>query len=401
MKEVPYFLPLEEAIQLSLQYTLSYAVEDVALDEAHQRILAKGLHSKVNDPPFDNSAMDGFAVRFQDTQETPSTLDIIATSQAAAGDEQLTVSTGQAVRIMTGAPVPDGADAIIPIEACTIDGNSVTLNQPSKPHFIRKRGENIAEGQVGLEKGCYLTPQSISMCATMGYSSVPVIQKLKIGIISTGDELKPPGEHLSYGEIYESNSFGLSGLVKTLGHIPIRYPAVHDSMDALRAQFDVAAQECDLFLTSGGVSMGEWDFVRKLMETEGDLTFWRVKIRPGSPPLFGHWKGTPMFGLPGNPVSSHVVFRMLVVPYLRGSLNTTFPHDRIVHARLITNVRSTKDCLTLRRVTLQSTEHGFLADQPKHQGSGNIDSLSSADGLTLLQPGQSGEAGELIQVLLL
>ena len=401
MKEVPYFLPLEEAIQLSLQHTLSYAVEDVALDEAHQRILAKGLHSKVNDPPFDNSAMDGFAVRFQDTQETPSTLDIIATSQAAAGDEQLTVSTGQAVRIMTGAPVPDGADAIIPIEACTIDGNSVTLNQPSKPHFIRKRGENIAEGQVGLEKGCYLTPQSISMCATMGYSSVPVIQKLKIGIISTGDELKPPGEHLSYGEIYESNSFGLSGLVKMLGHIPIRYPAVHDSMDALRAQFDVAAQECDLFLTSGGVSMGEWDFVRKLMETEGDLTFWRVKIRPGSPPLFGHWKGTPMFGLPGNPVSSHVVFRMLVVPYLRGSLNTAFPHDRIVHARLITNVRSTKDCLTLRRVTLQSTEDGFIADQPKHQGSGNIDSLSSADGLTLLQPGQSGEAGELIQVLLL
>ena len=401
MKEVPYFLPLEEAIQLSLQHTLSYAVEDVALDEAHQRILAKGLHSKVNDPPFDNSAMDGFAVRFQDTQEAPSTLDIIATSQAAAGDEQLTVSTGQAVRIMTGAPVPDGADAIIPIEACTIDGNSVTLNQPSKPHFIRKRGENIAEGQVGLEKGCYLTPQSISMCATMGYSSVPVIQKLKIGIISTGDELKPPGEHLSYGEIYESNSFGLSGLVKMLGHIPIRYPAVHDSMNALRAQFDVAAQECDLFLTSGGVSMGEWDFVRKLMETEGDLTFWRVKIRPGSPPLFGHWKGTPMFGLPGNPVSSHVVFRMLVVPYLRGSLDTTFPHDRIVHARLITNVRSTKDCLTLRRVTLQSTEDGFLADQPKHQGSGNIDSLSSADGLTLLQPGQSGEAGELIQVLLL
>ncbi|MEC8609974.1 MAG: gephyrin-like molybdotransferase Glp [Candidatus Thermoplasmatota archaeon] len=401
MKEVPYFLPLEEAIQLSLQHTLSYAVEDVALDEAHQRILAKGLHSKVNDPPFDNSAMDGFAVRFQDTQEAPSTLDIIATSQAAAGDEQLTVSTGQAVRIMTGAPVPDGADAIIPIEACTIDGNSVTLNQRSKPHFIRKRGENIAEGQVGLEKGCYLTPQSISMCATMGYSSVPVIQKLKIGIISTGDELKPPGEHLSYGEIYESNSFGLSGLVKMLGHIPIRYPAVHDSMDALRAQFDVAAQECDLFLTSGGVSMGEWDFVRKLMETEGDLTFWRVKIRPGSPPLFGHWKGTPMFGLPGNPVSSHVVFRMLVVPYLRGSLNTAFPHDRIVHARLITNVRSTKDCLTLRRVTLQSTEDGFLADQPKHQGSGNIDSLSSADGLTLLQPGQSGEAGELIQVLLL
>ncbi len=401
MKKIPYYLPLQEAIDLCLQHKLSSFLEYVPLDEAHQRILAENLHSIVNDPPFDNSAMDGFAVRFEDTQQAPSTLQIIATSQAAAGNQDLTLLSGQAVRIMTGAPVPEGADAIIPIEACDIEGDQVTLNQPSKPHFIRKCGENIAEGQIGLEKGCYLTPQSISMCATMGHSKIPVVQRLKIGIISTGDELKSPGQELSYGEIYESNSYGLSGLVKMLGHIPIRYPAVHDSLEALREQFDIASEECDLFLTSGGVSMGEWDFVRKLMETEGKLVFWRVKIRPGSPPLFGHWKGTPMFGLPGNPVSSHVVFRMLVVPYLRGSLQTSYPHDRIVHARLNTNVRSTKDCLTLRRVTLTSTDEGFIADQPKHQGSGNIDSLSSADGLTLLQPGQSGESGELIQVLLL
>jgi len=401
MSEVPYFLPLEEAINLSLKHKLSCLVEHVSLDNAHQRILAEDLHSMVNDPPFDNSAMDGFAVRHEDTQHPPSTLKVVATSQAAAGKSDLSLVSGQAVRIMTGAPVPNGADAIIPIEACIISGDQVTLNQPSKPHFIRKCGENIAEGQLGLEKGTPLTPQAISMCATMGHPTVPVVQRLKIGIISTGDELKSPGEQLSYGEIYESNSYGLSGLVKMLGHIPIRYPAVHDSMEALREQFTIAAQECDLFLTSGGVSMGEWDFVRKLMETEGNLVFWRVKIRPGSPPLFGHWNGTPMFGLPGNPVSSHVVFRMLVVPYLRGSLGTNYPHDRIVHARLNTNVRSTKDCLTLRRVTLKSTDEGFIANQPKHQGSGNIDSLSSADGLTLLQPGQSGEAGQLIQVLLL
>ena len=147
--------------------------------------------------------------------------------------------------------------------------------------------------------------------------------------------------------------------------------------------------------------MGEWDFVRKLMEDEGEVAFWRVRIRPGSPPLFGHWNETPMFGLPGNPVSSHVVFRMLVIPYIRASLNTTFPINRIVHAKLSTDVRSTNDCLTLRRVTLQSTKEGFLAEQPKHQGSGNIDSLSSADALTLLQPGQSGKTGEWIEVLLL
>jgi molybdopterin molybdotransferase len=401
MSETPYFISLEEAINIAQSAPIKADTEFVSLDEAHGRILGSDLPSKVNDPPFDNSAMDGFAVRFEDTKEAPTTLTIVATTQAAASNESITISSGEAVRIMTGAPLPQGADAIIPIEACVVEGDSVTLNQPSKPHFIRRCGENIKEGVVGLKQGSYLSPQSISMCATMGYDQLPVMKKLKIGIISTGDELKSPGEPLSFGEIYESNSYGLSGLVQALGHTPIRYPSVIDSLNDLREQFNKAASECDLFLTSGGVSMGEWDFVRKLMEDEGDVSFWRVRIRPGSPPLFGHWNDTPMFGLPGNPVSSHVVFRMLVTPYLRSSLQTQFPIDRIVHAKLLTDVRSTNDCLTLRRVTLRSTKEGFFAEQSKHQGSGNIDSLSSADGLTLLQPGQSGKTGEWIEVLLL
>ena len=401
MSETPYFISLEEAINIAQSTPIKVETEFVSLDEAHGRILGSDLPSKVNDPPFDNSAMDGFAVRHEDSKEAPTTLAVVATTQAAASDESISISSGEAVRIMTGAPLPQGADAIIPIEACVVEGDSVTLNQPSKPHFIRRCGENIKEGVVGLKQGSHLSPQSISMCATMGYNQVPVMKKLKIGIISTGDELKSPGEPLSFGEIYESNSYGLSGLVQALGHTPIRYSSVIDSLDDLRAQFNTAASECDLFLTSGGVSMGEWDFVRKLMEEEGDVSFWRVRIRPGSPPLFGHWNGTPMFGLPGNPVSSHVVFRMLVTPYLRSSLQTQFPIDRIVHAKLLTDVRSTNDCLTLRRVTLRSTKEGFLAEQSKHQGSGNIDSLSSADGLTLLQPGQSGKTGEWIEVLLL
>lgn len=401
MSETPYFISLEEAINIAQSTPIKVETEFVSLDEAHGRILGSDLPSKVNDPPFDNSAMDGFAVRHEDSKEAPTTLAVVATTQAAASDESISISSGEAVRIMTGAPLPQGADAIIPIEACVVEGDSVTLNQPSKPHFIRRCGENIKEGVVGLKQGSHLSPQSISMCATMGYNQVPVMKKLKIGIISTGDELKSPGEPLSFGEIYESNSYGLSGLVQALGHTPIRYSSVIDSLDDLRAQFNTAASECDLFLTSGGVSMGEWDFVRKIMEEEGDVSFWRVRIRPGSPPLFGHWNGTPMFGLPGNPVSSHVVFRMLVTPYLRSSLQTQFPIDRIVHAKLLTDVRSTNDCLTLRRVTLRSTKEGFLAEQSKHQGSGNIDSLSSADGLTLLQPGQSGKTGEWIEVLLL
>ena len=401
MSKTPYYISLDEAITITQKSPVDIEIEQVSLDEAHGRILATDLSSKVNDPPFDNSAMDGFAVRFDDTSTAPTTLSIIATSQAAATEDSISISTGEAVQIMTGAPLPNGADAIIPVEACTVNGDSVTLNQPSKPHFIRRCGENIKQGDIGLEEGNHLSPQAISMCATMGYDQIPVVKKLKIGIISTGDELKSPGEILSFGEIYESNSYGLSGLVKALGHTPIRYPSVVDSLDDLRRQFNQASSECDLFLTSGGVSMGDWDFVRKLMEEEGNIAFWRVRIRPGSPPLFGHWNGTPMFGLPGNPVSSHVVFRMLVTPYIRDSLCTSFPVNRIVHAKLLMDVRSTNDCLTLRRVTLQSTKDGFLAEQPKHQGSGNIDSLSSADGLTLLQPGQSGKTGEWIEVLLL
>ena len=183
-KEIPYYLPLDEAISLTLQHKLACQVENIALDDAHQRILAEDLRSKVNDPPFDNSAMDGFAVQFNDTEQAPTTLDIVAVSQAAAGDENLSITSGQAVRIMTGAPIPSGADAIIPIEACSINNNQVTLNQPSKPHFIRKCGENISENEVGLKKGTYLTPQAISMCATMGYATIPVIQRLFNGILT-------------------------------------------------------------------------------------------------------------------------------------------------------------------------------------------------------------------------
>ena len=145
--------------------------------------------------------------------------------------------------------------------------------------------------------------------------------------------------------------------------------------------------------------MGEFDFVRRLMEEEGDIHFWRMKIRPGSPPLFGTWNKTPLFGLPGNPVSSHVVFRMLVAPYLRHTLNTDSPVEWKVRAKLCDKIKSTNDCLTLRRVTLTSTEEGMMAHQPRHQGSGNLESLASADALTLLQPGQSGDVGEWICVL--
>jgi len=402
MGEVPYFVSLDEAVRIAKQTPLTLDNETLSLDDAHGRILATDLISKVDDPAFDNSAMDGFAMRFEDTLNPPSILKITGVSQAGSDVESSNVEAGCAYRIMTGAPIPKGADSILQIELCEVDEQqSVTLLQQSKKHFTRKKGENLQKGQVALSKGSILTPSKIGLCATMGYAEVPVVSRAKVAIISTGDELVSPGQQLQPGQLYESNSFGLAGLVKWLGHQPHRFNAVPDTISQLRTALDQAAKTCDIILTSGGVSMGDWDLVRKIMEEEGDLKFWRVKLRPGSPPLFGTWKGTPIFGLPGNPVSSHVVFRMIVAPWLRHSTSATGPIETSVRVKLADKIKSTDDCTTLRRIQIHSTEEGLIGTQGSHQGSGNLESLASADALTLLQPGQKAEVGVWIDALIL
>ena len=403
MTETPYFIDHESAIRIACKSPLHLKIEDVTLEQANGRVLAKDLRSKVNDPPFDNSAMDGFAFVHQDTLEPPTTLTILQTIQA--GESQVTqeVQSGQASRIMTGGPIPPGADSILPIERCTVDDtkNTVTLLEKGRPHFIRKQGENLQKGEIALHQGTTLTPAKVGLCATMGWPKIPVFRRAKIAILSTGDELKQPGEALNAHEIYESNSYGLAGLVQWMGHEAIRYPAVNDSMETLRASLDRAANECDLILTSGGVSMGEWDFVRKIMEEEGDVHFWRVKIRPGSPPLFGRWKDTPIFGLPGNPTSSHVVFRVLVAPYLRDSMQGGGPREQQLMVRLGEDFKGDEKCLALRRIFIDTSGEHPTAYSTGHQGSGNLSGIARADGLTLLEPGQPSKKGDWCRAIFL
>ena len=401
MSDLPYFVTIDEALEICKKTTLQTKVERVDLDSCHNRILAVDLPSLVDDPPFDNSAMDGFAMRYEDTADPPSELEIIGTIQAAGQEDNLVVEKGQAVRIMTGAPIPKGADSILQIELTSVAGSVVTLSQPSMKHFIRKKGENLTKGQVALSAGTHLTPSRVGLCATMGHSSIPVVRKLKVAIISTGDELKQPGTELNRGEIYESNSFGLSGLVKWLGHEPVRFHCVGDTIDDLRNVLNEASSKYDLILTSGGVSMGDWDLVRKIMEEEGDLHFWRVKLRPGSPPLFGLWNNTPIFGLPGNPVSSHVVFRMLVAPWIRHNTQANGPIEARAYSTLATKVKSTGDCLTLRRVTIVNENGKLSAHQNIHQGSGNLASMAMSEGMVVLQPGQDYSIGDIVEVMFL
>jgi molybdopterin molybdotransferase len=401
MSDFPYFVTVDEALEICKKTTLQTTVERVDLDSCHNRILAIDLPSLVDDPPFDNSAMDGFAMRYEDTIDSPSELEIIGTIQAAGQEDNLVVEEGQAVRIMTGAPMPKGADSILQIELTSVSGDFVTLSQPSMKHFIRKKGENLTKGQVSLSAGTYLTPSRVGLCATMGHASIPVVKKLKVAIISTGDELKQPGTELNRGEIYESNSFGLSGLVKWLGHEPVRLHSVGDTIDDLRKVLNEASSKYDMILTSGGVSMGDWDLVRKIMEEEGDLHFWRVKLRPGSPPLFGLWNNTPIFGLPGNPVSSHVVFRMLVAPWIRHNTQANGPIEARAYATLATKVKSTGDCLTLRRVTIVDGGGQLSAHQTIHQGSGNLASMAKSEGMVVLQPGREYSIGDTVEVIFL
>lgn len=403
MAETPYFVSYPEALSILNLHPLSLGTEFTSLDNAFHRILSEDLQSKVNDPRFDNSAMDGFAFRHQDSTSPPKKLVVVQTIQAGSNIHAKPLAAGQAARIMTGAPMPEGADAILPIEKCEVDEkkSTVLLLEEGKKHFIRKQGENLRKGRTALHQGTLLTPSSLGLCATMGYPEVPVFTRAKVGIISTGDELKFPGDELNENEIYESNSFGLAGLVKNAGHSAKRYDSVVDSIDKLREKLDAAAKECDLILTSGGVSMGDWDLVRKLMEDEGDIKFWRVKIRPGSPPLFGYWNGTPLFGLPGNPASSHVVFRMLVGPFLRQSTAGGGIQERRVRVQLAESFKADDQFLILRRIKIDTSGDSMLAYSTGYQGSGNLNSLVLADGLTLLQPGHTGEKGAWCEALLL
>ena len=395
-------MTIERALELSLPYTFTPDNETIPLTEAHGRILAVPLASKVDDPGFDNSAMDGWAVRAVDVSVDGglTSLRIVGTSQAGGGVSLPTVGSGEACRIMTGAPIPEGADAIVMVEDSELEGECVSITGIARPHYIRRRGENFTTGEEILPPGSLLTPARLALAGAMGHGEVVVLSPPTIAIIGTGDELVVPGQPLSEGQLYESNTTALAGLVRALGCEPVIFPLITDSLSQLRETLDVAASSCDAIITSGGVSMGEWDLVRKIMEEEGEMIFWRMRIRPGGPPLFGTWAGTPLFGLPGNPVSSQVVFLTLVAPWLSSacSHDSNFGpklYDK-VRVRLLSSVRCAKGKVALQRILITTEGDELVASTPSHQGSGNLLSMVAGNGLTLLPPDVDGEAGEVI-----
>ena len=309
--------PVDEALAYLLQQAVAVTqTEAVALDRALGRVLAEPVKSQVDVPPWDNSAMDGYALRSADLAEEGSQLAIA--QRIAAGSVGEPLKPGSAARIFTGAPVPPGADVVVIQENCEAGDGRLTVNEsPVAGANIRRAGEDILQGEVILKPGLRLEPQHLGLAASVGVEFLTVYRKLKVALFSSGDELVMPGGRLGPGQIYNSNQSTLTGLVQQLGCELVQMGIVEDTFDATCEALEKGAAEADLVLASGGVSVGEEDHVKPAVERLGSLELWKLASRPGKPLAFGHINGTPFLGSPGNPVSLFVTFSIFTRPFIK------------------------------------------------------------------------------------
>jgi len=404
----PDAVSFEQARAWVLERLQPLPARQVPLHEALGCVLAEDVTAAEDLPPFANSAMDGFALRAADVvgagEATPVPLRL--TGEVFAGSARLpTVEPGAAVRIMTGGPLPPGADTVVPVERAAVEGATVQVRLPAGERaFVREAGEDVRAGTVVLERGRPLDPAAIGMLASVGRSEVPVHRRPRVAVVSTGDELVDPGDPLGPGQIRDSNSWLLVAQAEAAGAEAFRCGRLRDNPQALLRGFALAAAEGDLVLTSGGVSVGDRDYTKQVLAELGDVRSWRVAMQPGMPQAFGFAAGTALFGLPGNPVSCFVVFEMLVRPGLRRLAG--HPDDRLdrprVMARLGEPLRSPPGRVSFLRVRLRVADEGLEAVLTGAQGSGVLSSCVAADGLAVV-PADVTElpAGAEVQVVLL
>ncbi|HTP61044.1 MAG TPA: gephyrin-like molybdotransferase Glp, partial [Burkholderiales bacterium] len=306
-------LSVDEALGLLLAGAKPVAqVEQVPTLEAAGRVLAQAQTSAMDVPPMDNSAMDGYAVRLSDVSLNGK---LKIGQRIPAGSVGKPLEPGTAARIFTGAPIPEGADAVVMQEFCVADKDGITIKKVPRPgEWIRLTGSDIRKGGTVLAAGKRLQPQDTGLAASVGIKSLPVYRKLRLGLFFTGDELVMPGEPLAPGRIYNSNRFTLNGLAAVFGCEVRDYGIVPDKLDKTREVLRRAAAENDVIVTSGGVSVGDEDHVKPAVEAEGSLLMWRIAMKPGRPLAFGRVGEAAFIGLPGNPVSSFVTFLIFVRP---------------------------------------------------------------------------------------
>lgn len=389
--------PLDEVIERLKAFASPQSnIETLPLIEAHDRILAEDLRSRINVPPADNSAVDGYALHIEDLEEGK----IFEVSQRIpAGHQPRTLEKGTVARIFTGASIPPGANCVIMQEQAETekDGNKVRFVSSAKAQQnIRPMGQDVKEGQVILEKGSLLSPARIGLIASIGIPEVPVFKKLSVAIFSTGDELVEPGETPQPSQIYNSNRYLLTSMLKSLNMDVIDLGLVPDQLDATTQALREASTKADVIISTGGASVGEEDYVQTAIKSLGSIDFWRVAIKPGKPFMYGEIDKTPVLGLPGNPGAVFVTFSVLARPFLLYKQGFSSIKPESFTLSLDFDIKKAGPRREFLRV--QRNENNHLVRHP-NQSSGMLSSASWADGFAVIHEHTQPKAGDKVEFI--
>jgi molybdopterin molybdotransferase len=406
-------LTVAEARERILSHFQAAAEENLPLIECGKRVLSVDVIAAHDLPLFDNSSMDGFAVRAVDSRSAAAsnvTLSVVADIPAGSAPT-VTLAQGQAARIMTGAQLPEGADAVIPVEDTDFNDRSADTAAPQTVSFtrevkvgenVRPRGMDLRVGEVVLQKGRRLKPQDLGLLAMLGTARVQVHKKTRVALLSSGDELLEVDAPLTAGKIHDSNSYALAALIQNAEADVLRLGVAKDTRQSVEGLLQKAVGEhVDLIISSAGVSVGAFDFVKEVIESNGKLDFWRVNMRPGKPLAFGEYRGIPFFGLPGNPVSAFVGFEIFVRPALEklsGQLNGNRPTVKVRCAEIIES--DGRESYLRAKIRIEGGVR--IATLTGHQGSGNLLSLVQADALLIIPAGvKCVPVGQEVEAILL
>jgi len=407
-------LSVTEARERILSHFQTTAEENIPLIECANRVLAMDVTAAHDLPLFDNSSMDGFAIRAVDSSSTAAasnvTLSVVADIPAGSVPT-VTLAQGQAARIMTGAQLPEGADSVIPVEDTDFNDRSADTAAPQTVSFtrvvkagenVRPRGMDLHAGEVVLQKGRRLKPQDLGLLAMLGVGHVQVYKKPRVALLSSGDELLEVDAPLTAGKIHDSNSYALAALIENTGADILRLGVAQDNRESVEGLLQQAVNEnVDLIVSSAGVSVGAFDFVKEVIEANGKLDFWRVNMRPGKPLAFGEYRGRPFFGLPGNPVSAFVGFEIFVRPVLERLSGQLDGIRFTVKVRCAEEIESDGRESYLR-AKIRIEDGIRIATLTGHQGSGNLLSLVQADALLIIPAGvKCVPVGQEVEAILL
>ena len=393
-------LPLEDARQHMLSSVIPVgATELVKLDDLLGRILAEDIVSPLNSPPADNSAMDGYALNLSD--EAATLFNVVG--KAMAGDPfDGSVHAGQAIRIMTGAEVPVGADTVVMQENVLREDDTISLTKPpTKGANIRRTGEDIRQGDRLLSAGHRVGSIDIGLLATLGLAEVLVASPLKVALFASGDELRAPGQPLGPGDIYDSNRYFLKAILNKLGCQVIDLGVVEDDIERLREAYRQADVQADAVVTCGGASVGEADYAQQLLGEQGQVEFWQVAIKPGKPFMFGQLRDSVFFGLPGNPVSALVTFHQLVLPVLQKKQGSQVEPPLSLMACSTEDIRRNRLRLDFQRGEYKADGlGGFEVTPDSQQSSGALGPMSRCNCFILLEAGDEAlKSGESVEIL--